>query len=288
MSLRLVTCNVMPHAYAVIARWAERHGHDIVLLVTSPAGTAERYGVSYLEAVAAAAPQHAVLVTENLRAATPLIAATQPDLLLSASFPHRIPTNLTAIPRYGAYNLHPAALPQGRGPNPLRLIYEGSSTTGVTLHQISPRLDAGDIFSRREAPLPEELTAEGILSLWDQLCDEVLDEGIARALAGEPGTPQDEAQASYAAPFTPEEHWLRWDRPLRLLRNQAAALMDSAYAELDGKPVTILSLDPDPTVAPDVLPGTVLHQSDHDARVRVLDGVAHVTYAPYPNGDNVL
>ena len=41
-------------------------------------------------------------------------------------------------------------------------------------------------------------------------------------------------------------------------------------------------------LAPDVLPGTVLHQSDHDARVRVLDGVAHVTYAPYPNGDNVL
>lgn len=288
MHLRIVTCNVMLHAYAIIARWAARHGHEIVLLVTSPAGTVERYGVSYLDVVATAAPVHPVLVTSNLRATAPLIAAAQPDLLLSASFPHRIPASVTAIPRYGAYNLHPAPLPRGRGPNPLRLIYEGARTTGITLHQISPRLDAGAIFSRREVPLPEAVTAEGILTIWDRLCEEALDEGVARALAGEPGTPQDETQASYAALFTPEECWLPWDRPLHLLRNQAVALMDSAYAWLDGEPITIHSLDPDldPTAAPDVPPGTVLQRSDHDARVRVLDGVARVTYSPYSNGDS--
>src|SRR5690606_1352414 len=104
MSLRIVTCNVMPHAYAVIARWVERHGHEIVLLVTSPLGTVERYGASYLELVEIAAPKHQVLVTATMRAAAPLIAAAQPDLLLSASFPHRIPARVTAIPRYGAYN----------------------------------------------------------------------------------------------------------------------------------------------------------------------------------------
>ena len=87
MSLRIVTCNVMVMAYEFVTEWAERHGHQIVLLVTSPAATAERYGASYLDLVELAAPRHPVLVTSKLRAAAPLIAAAQPDLLISATFP---------------------------------------------------------------------------------------------------------------------------------------------------------------------------------------------------------
>ena len=285
MSLRIVTCNVMPHAYAVVARWVERHGHEIVLLVTSPLGAVERYGVSYLELVEATAPLHQVVVTANLRAAAPLIAAVRPDLLISASFPHRIPASVTAIPRFGAYNLHPAPLPRGRGPNPLRLIYEGADTAGATLHQLSPHIDAGAILSRREAPLPEDFTTEALYALWDQLCDDVLDEGFARALAGEPGLPQDESLASYAAPFTPEECWLSWDRPLQLLRKQAAVLESDALAMLDDQPISILGLGAEPMEAPDVPAGTVLDRTDRDAVVRVQDGVARVTYVPYDAGE---
>jgi hypothetical protein len=83
MSLRIVACNVMPHAYAGV----ERHGHEIVMLVTAPLGTVERYGVSYLELVEIAAPRHQALVTADRRNSAPLIAATEPDLLISASFP---------------------------------------------------------------------------------------------------------------------------------------------------------------------------------------------------------
>jgi hypothetical protein len=140
MSLRIVACNVMPHAYAGV----ERHGHEIVMLVTAPLGTVERYGVSYLELVEIAAPRHQALVTT--------------DLLISASFSHGIPRRVTEMPRYGAYNLHPAPLPRGRGPNHLRLISEEADTAGATLHQISPDLDGGANFSRREAPSPESLS----------------------------------------------------------------------------------------------------------------------------------
>lgn len=285
MSLRIVTCNVMPHAYAVVERWVGRHGHKIVLLVTSPLGTVERYGVSYLELVEIAAPKHPVLVTANLRTSAPVIAATEPDLLISASFPDRISARVTAIPRYGAYNLHPAPLPRGRGPNPLRLIYEGEDTAGATLHQISPHLDGGAIFSRREAPLPEQLSAAEIFDLWSVLCEEALDEGIARALAGEPGLPQDESQASYGAPFTLEERWLSWDRPAQLLRKQVAALDSDALATLDGEPIAILTLNTELMDFPDVPPGTVLKRTEREAVVRVQDGVVRVTFAHYDAGE---
>jgi methionyl-tRNA formyltransferase len=286
MSLRIITCNALVMAYEIVAEWAEHHGHQIVLLVTTPAATAARYGASYLNLVELAAPRHPVLVTSKLRAAAPLIAAAQPDLLLSATFPHKLPASVTSIPRLGAFNLHPTPLPQGRGPNPQRRIYEGADTIGATLHQTSAEFDAGAIFSRQEAPLPEELTGEAIFAAWRPLVGAVLEEGMARALAGKPGEPQDETQASYGAPFTPEERWLSWDRPLQLLRKQVAVLAPGAFATLDGDPVVILTLNAEPVEIPGVPPGTVLTRTDREAIVRVQDGVVRVTFMPYEAGDN--
>lgn len=287
MSLRIVTCNAMVMAYEIVSEWAARHGHQIVLLVTTPAATAERYGASYLSLVELAAPRHPVLVTSKLRAAAPLIAAANPDLLISATFPHKLPASLTAIPRLGAYNLHPTPLPQGRGPNPQRLIYEGADTVGATLHQTTAEFDAGAIFSRQEARLPEDLSGEAIFGIWRHLASAALEEGIARALAGEPGDPQDESLVSYGAPFTPEERWLSWDRPLSLLRKQVAVLAPAAFATLDGDPVAILTLNAEPMEVPNVPPGSVLNCSDREAVVRVQDGVVRVTFTPWITGDTV-
>lgn len=285
MSLRIVACNALVLAYEIVAEWAERHGHEIVLVVTSPAATAERYGASYLNLVDVAAPKQPMLITSKLRAAAPLIAAAQPDLLISATFPHKLPARVLAIPRLGAYNLHPTPLPRGRGPNVFRLIYEGADTLGATMHLATGELDAGAIFSRQEVSLPEPLTGARILETWRGLVAATLEEGMARVLAGEPGEPQDELQASYAAPFTPEERWLSWDRPVGLLRKQVAALSPAAFATLDGDPVAILTLDAAPVEMADVPPGTVLHRRDHEAVVRVQDGVVRVTFTPYEAGE---
>ena len=95
-------------------------------------------------------------------AVLPLIAAAEPDLLISATFPHKLPASVLAIPRLGAFNLHPTLLPQGRGPNPQRLVYEGAETLGATLHQTTADFDAGAMFSRQKAPLPDDLTGEAI------------------------------------------------------------------------------------------------------------------------------
>ncbi|MFT4038895.1 MAG: formyltransferase family protein [Thermomicrobiales bacterium] len=289
MSLRIVTCNVMVMAYELVAGWAERAGHEIVLLVTSPAGTVERYGASYLALVEVVAPRHPVLVTASMKAAAPQIAAARPDLLLSATFPHKLPASVTAIPRLGAFNMHPTPLPQGRGPNPLRPLYDGAETLGFTLHQTSPVLDGGLIYSRQEAPLPDDLSHEAIFGVWGPLAAKALDEGIARALAGEPGLPQDETRASYGAPFTEAEHWLDWDTPLALLRKRVAALQAGsrgAFAILEEQPIRILRLIGAPAAdpLPDVPPGTVTRQTHDTARVRVQDGLADVTFA-FHEGD---
>lgn len=41
-SLRIVTFNVLPLAYGLVARWAEEHGHIIALVVTTPGPSTRR------------------------------------------------------------------------------------------------------------------------------------------------------------------------------------------------------------------------------------------------------
>lgn len=50
---------------------------------------------------------------------------------------------------------------------------------------------------------------------------EALEEGVPRAVAGEPGEAQDEAAASYV---TEAERWLSWDEPALTVQRRAAAL----------------------------------------------------------------
>lgn len=280
-SLRIVTFNVFPMAYGLLARWAERQGHEITLVVTSPSSHADRYGVAHLDLLAAVPPSQDVLITTRLRrTAAPVIRALAPDLIISATFPHRIPASLTAIPRDGALNLHPAPLPLGRGPNPQRLIYEGHPTIGASLHRLAPAFDAGPILSRQERPVPPDLTPELILTTWGELLTAALDEGVPRAVAGEEGDPQDDRLATYAAPFTDEERWLDWREPAARLQQRVAALnlpVPTARATLGDESAIIASLRLHPGDSAKHAPGAVLERSGNLAVVQAGDGLVEVT-----------
>ena len=48
-------------------------------------------------------------------------------------------------------NIHPSALPKYRGPSPIRTaLYNGDTRSAVCLIQMTPELDAGDIYMSRD------------------------------------------------------------------------------------------------------------------------------------------
>lgn len=109
-SLRVVTFNVLPLAYGLVARWAEENGPRLVLVVTTP-GPSTRRTPNYQGVIAMAKPGADVLVTTRLRrVALPLIRALAPDIIVSFTFPYRIPPEITAIPRHGAVRVAAAPL----------------------------------------------------------------------------------------------------------------------------------------------------------------------------------
>ncbi len=191
MSLRIVGLNAFLPGFRLVHEFAERNGHELVLVATLP--ETSRYGAS--DPMVAGLPDSLnVLITRKLRTvAAPVIAALRPDVIISAAFPRLIPDEILEIPKYGAINCHPSPLPAGRGPTPQRLIYEGDERVGATVHRTAAEFDTGAILAQRIAPLPEDLNGSGLMQSWRTLLSECLDEAVPKLVAGDPGQPQDPA-----------------------------------------------------------------------------------------------
>ena len=276
---RVVALVVEPIAYRVVAEWAARHGHRLALIVTTPGPPRARGARDYLDLVEGLPPGQDILVTTRMRRTlAPVLSVLAPDLLVSFTFPYRIPPEVTAIPHYGAVNLHPTPLPAYRGPNPRRMLFDGATTLGATLHRIEEGFDTGAILSCCECPLPLDSTPERVLETWIAVLAEALDEGTRRAFAGEWGEPQDETRATYAAPFSPEERWLDWTWPVDVLRRRVLALSlfrPEARARIDGRLYAVRRLTPLPGPAP-APSGAVLDHAGERFVLAVGDGVVEV------------
>ncbi|MFJ9425604.1 methionyl-tRNA formyltransferase [Streptomyces sp. NPDC101249] len=265
--------------YQLLATWAERHGHEIALVVTPPGGSAGsgEYGASAL--AGGLGKGVGLLVTGKLRTvAAPLIAALAPDLVISAGFARLIPQAILDIPASGALNLHPSALPAGRGPNPIRLVYEGAETIGATLHRTEAAFDTGAVLSRRERPLPENLSGPALLAGWLEMFAEVVEEGADKALRGETGIPQDPLRVSHAALFTTEEQIIDFTEPAAVICRKAAALnVLGTRAHMDLPAVGGFSVrHVEPLNFSDGTPGTVVAAHDDGWTVQAADRAVRV------------
>ncbi len=80
------------------------------------------------------------------------------DVVLSATFPYVVPDSMLNYYRSRACNLHPALLPRFAGPCPLvsMIVEEAMSASGMTLHQMSSELDAGDVIAQESVAWPRD------------------------------------------------------------------------------------------------------------------------------------
>lgn len=282
-SLDLVCFHVLPMAWGVVQEWAARHGHRVRLLVTTP-GPSTRRNTTYQGVIGACPPGQDILVTTRLRGrALPLINELAPDLILSFTFPYRLPSEITALPRLGAVNLHPTPLPLYRGPNPMRLMFDAYPTLGSTLHRTEEDFDTGVIYHQAVRPAPEDATPANVFAAWRETMVEALEVGVRRAVAGEPGLPQDHTRATYAAEFDDADRILDWNLTRRLLQCRVTALSFFGHpgrGEIDGRLALIRTLTPLPGAAPEVPPGTVIAHESDGAVLRVGDGLVRLTTEP--------
>ena len=224
-------------------------GHDVAALV-SFRGPEGRYGSGYPSALHAGAPDGDLLFVRSGDRLGSLLRSYEPDVALCASFPARIPDDALAVPRHGILNIHPSLLPRYRGPNPLGwAIRNGDPEIGITVHRMTSEMDSGPIYAQSAVPVPDDADpAVDGLERFQGLANRLVAEALARVTAGDPGDPQDEAEATYAGIFEPAYVEVDWSNDARFIHNQTRGWKMSPpvggrrgpLAELDGRRVRLL------------------------------------------------
>jgi methionyl-tRNA formyltransferase len=78
-----------------------------------------------------------------------LARGVNPDVALVACLPERLDEFWISLSPAGCFNLHPSLLPAYRGPAPLFWqLRDGLEETGVSVHRVEARMDAGPILLR--------------------------------------------------------------------------------------------------------------------------------------------
>lgn len=114
---------------------------------------------------------------------TSLLQDINPHIILSVYYRYLIPMEILNIPKYGAYNIHGSLLPYFRGKAPVNwAILKGAKETGLTLHQMVEKPDAGGIIDQKKCAINLFDTAGYIVEKFHPLLIDILDENICNLL----------------------------------------------------------------------------------------------------------
>ena len=96
-----------------------------------------------------------------------ILSDLRPDLMVVVAYGLLLPQAVLDIPKYGCINIHASLLPRWRGAAPIqRAILADDKKTGVTIMQMSEKLDEGDILLQEPCEIKENDTFQ---SLHDRL-----------------------------------------------------------------------------------------------------------------------
>jgi methionyl-tRNA formyltransferase len=198
------------------------------------------------------------------------------DLFVVADYGQILSDDLLAVARLGGINLHGSLLPKYRGAAPINwAIYHGDTETGVTVIQMTPRVDAGPALAQAGTPIGPDETAPQLearlAALGAPLIVRVVDDlaaGRARPLA------QDRSLASGARRLRKTDGAIDWSHSAAAIKNQVRALepwpKTYTYWHREGGPPLRLILgrvDVQPSDETASAPGTVLAARGDELRI---------------------
>jgi methionyl-tRNA formyltransferase len=254
--VRVVLVSQVPPATHGLTELLRGLGHEPVALLCSREG-AGRYGDDFTGLVAGAPEGLDIVIPARRDGMAPLLRRYEPDLVLCAGFPWKIPPDALAVPRLGAVNGHPSLLPDYRGPSPVAwAIRNGETEIGFTFHRMDAELDTGAILAQATVPLDDEHSWEELTPKLGGVVGELLPAALARIEQGDPGDAQEGGR--YFSFFEPEYARIDRSRPVGEVERQVRAWRfhsttegeRGALTELDGETVRVLRVTRDAAEGP--------------------------------------
>jgi UDP-4-amino-4-deoxy-L-arabinose formyltransferase/UDP-glucuronic acid dehydrogenase (UDP-4-keto-hexauronic acid decarboxylating) len=191
------------------------------------------------------------------------IREAKPDLLFSFYYRSMLKKEILGIPPLGAMNLHGSLLPKYRGRAPVNwVLVKGETETGVTLHFMTEKPDAGDIVGQAAVPIAFDDTALTLFGKMEGAASRLLADLLPRIANGEiPRRPNDIALGSYFGGRKAEDGRIDWSRPAVEIYNLVRAVTrpyPGAFTGLAGEKLTVWWAVPLPAEADGVpSPGSI-------------------------------
>src|SRR4051794_14466950 len=190
-----------------------RHGFEAVAVLTHHDDPREEVWWDSLAARAEArgVPVH-YLEDPKSPAFRELITSYAPDFLFSFYYRYMIPAAVLEIAPRGALNLHGSLLPRYRGRAPVNwVLVEGESETGVSLHYMVAKPDAGDLVDQERVAIEPADTAFTLYGKLETAAGKLLDRALPALAAGTAKpVPLDLSKGSYRGGRKPADGRIDW------------------------------------------------------------------------------
>ena len=150
----------------------------------------------------------------------------QVDAAVVCSFNYKIPKVLLNAVKDGFINVHPSMLPKYRGGNPYsRVIMNGETETGVTIHFMDEEFDTGDIIVQKPYHIHPRATMGTIFNELNLLGIELLLNVLRNYELGElPRIKQPKGNFVSGNGLSPKEILLNYNKPAEELERMVRAL----------------------------------------------------------------
>jgi len=191
-----------------------------------------------------------------------VIRDARPDFLFSFYFRSMLKAEILSLPRVCAMNLHGSLLPRYRGRAPVNwVLVKGETETGVTLHLMTEKPDAGDIVGQAAVPIAFGDTALTLFGKLEKAAESLLAGLLPGIATGEiPRRPNEIEKGSYFGGRKPEDGRIDWTRPAVEIYNLVRAVTrpyPGAFSFLSGEKLLVWWARPVPagTLPRAVTPG---------------------------------
>lgn len=210
------------------------------------------------------------------------ISGISPNLVFSFYYRHLIPKSILDLPRLGAYNMHGSLLPKYRGRCPVNwVLIHGETVTGMTLHEMVEKADAGRIIGQERVGIDFEDTAKTLYDKLTVAAGRLLDRTMPAILDGTATRiSQDESQATKFGGRRPEDGLIDFSRNAGTVYNLIRAVTapyPGAFGWIDGRKWMVWWANPESGTARGGPPGTVIEaDTPRGRRIVCGEGILNV------------
>lgn len=204
-------------------------GYEIEAIFTHADATNENH---FFASVARTAAEQGIPVYAPEDVNHPLwvdrIRTMAPEVIFSFYYRNLLSDQVLGLATKGAFNLHGSLLPKYRGRAPLNwALVNGETETGVTLHRMVARADAGAIIAQDKVSISADDNALTLHRKLNAAADHLLADCLPALRNGQiTERAQDNAQATVVGRRTPEDGRIDWSQPAEVVNNLVRAVTD--------------------------------------------------------------